>query len=45
MPEAFGRNPDVVRLYSRLPGAEKDYYKRTKIFPIMHTDRDPQRRL
>ncbi len=37
MPEAFGRNPDIVRLYPDYRAAEIDYYKRTKIFPIMHT--------
>jgi 4,5-dihydroxyphthalate decarboxylase len=36
-PEAFGRNPDIVRLYPDYRTAEIDYYKRTKIFPIMHT--------
>jgi 4,5-dihydroxyphthalate decarboxylase len=35
-PEAFGRNPDIVRLYPDYRTAEMDYYKRTKIFPIMH---------
>jgi 4,5-dihydroxyphthalate decarboxylase len=37
VPEAFGRNPDIVRLYPDYRSAEMDYYKRTKIFPIMHT--------
>jgi 4,5-dihydroxyphthalate decarboxylase len=37
IPEAFGRNPDIVRLYPDYRSAEMDYYKRTKIFPIMHT--------
>src|SRR6185295_10492359 len=35
-PEAFGRNPDIVRLYPDYRSAEMEYYKRTKIFPIMH---------
>ena len=35
-PEAFGRNPDIVRLYPDYRAAEMDYYRRTKIFPIMH---------
>jgi 4,5-dihydroxyphthalate decarboxylase len=35
-PESFGRNPDIVRLYPDYRAAEMDYYKRTKIFPIMH---------
>jgi 4,5-dihydroxyphthalate decarboxylase len=37
VPEAFGRNPDVVRLYPDYRAAELDYYRRTRIFPIMHT--------
>src|SRR5215204_2514237 len=36
-PEALGRNPDIVRLYPDYRTAEIDYYKRTKVFPIMHT--------
>lgn len=36
-PQSFGRNPDIVRLYPDYRAAEMDYYKRTKIFPIMHT--------
>jgi 4,5-dihydroxyphthalate decarboxylase len=35
-PVAFGRNPDIVRLYPDYRAAEMDYYRRTKIFPIMH---------
>lgn len=37
VPEAFGRNPDVARLYPDYRAAELDYYRRTRIFPIMHT--------
>jgi 4,5-dihydroxyphthalate decarboxylase len=37
VPEAFGRNPDIVRIYPDYRAAEMDYYQRTKIFPIMHT--------
>ena len=37
VPEAFGRNPDIVRLYPDYRAAEMEYYQRTKIFPIMHT--------
>jgi 4,5-dihydroxyphthalate decarboxylase len=36
MPKAFGRNPDVVRLIPDYRAQEKDYVRRTKIFPIMH---------
>ena len=36
VPKAFGRNPDIVRLYPDYRAAEMDYYRRTKIFPIMH---------
>jgi len=37
VPEAYGRNPDIVRLYPDYRAAEMDYYRRTRIFPIMHT--------
>lgn len=36
VPEAYGRNPDIVRVYPDYRAAEMDYYKRTRIFPIMH---------
>src|SRR3954470_14365816 len=36
LPKAVGRNPDVVRLFPDFREREKDYYRRTKIFPIMH---------
>ena len=36
VPDALGRNPDIVRLYPNYREAEQDYYRRTKIFPIMH---------
>jgi len=35
-PRALGRNPNVVRLYPDYRAAEKNYYHRTRIFPIMH---------
>jgi len=37
VPECYGRNPDIVRLYPDYRTAEMDYFRRTKIFPIMHT--------
>jgi len=36
LPKALKRNPDVVRLFPDYRAQEQDYYKRTKIFPIMH---------
>ncbi len=38
MPSTFGRGDGKVRrLFENYPAVERDYYKQTKIFPIMHT--------
>ncbi len=36
LPLSFGTNPDIVRLFPDYRAVELDYYRRTKIFPIMH---------
>jgi 4,5-dihydroxyphthalate decarboxylase len=36
VPDSFGRHPDVQRLFPDFRAAEKDYYRKTRIFPIMH---------
>lgn len=35
-PSCFGRNPQVGWLYADPTAAAQDYYRRTRIFPIMH---------
>ncbi len=36
LPKALKTNPDIVRLFPDYPAREKDFYRRTRIFPIMH---------
>lgn len=36
LPESFGIHPDIQRLFPDFRAVELDYYRRTKIFPIMH---------
>ncbi len=36
IPKSFGRNPRVTRFFENYCDVEKNYFKRTGIFPIMH---------
>ena len=36
IPEALGHNPDVQRLFPNFHEVERDFFERTRIFPIMH---------
>lgn len=35
-PEAFGRDPDIVRLFPNYRALERELFERSRIFPIMH---------
>ena len=35
-PSCFGKTPEVTRLFSDYRAAEEDFFRRTRIFPIMH---------
>jgi 4,5-dihydroxyphthalate decarboxylase len=35
-PETLGHHPDVTRLFSNYRNVEREFYKQTRVFPIMH---------
>ncbi|MFM9885125.1 MAG: ABC transporter substrate-binding protein [Burkholderiales bacterium] len=37
IPDSIKTNPDIVRLFPNFREIERDYYRRTRIFPIMHS--------
>ncbi len=37
VPDSIKTNPDIVRLFPNFREIERDYYRRTRIFPIMHS--------
>jgi 4,5-dihydroxyphthalate decarboxylase len=36
MPKAYRKNPDIQRLFQNFREVELEYYRKTRIFPIMH---------
>ena len=36
VPECYGRNPDIVRLFPDFRAVERESYRRTRVHPIMH---------